>query len=109
LQATNEFVHSWTTTSKILEASNTRSFDKYTSIFIDELVAGTGIPRMILFGDGSNGFSGGQDEREELDVKVGEASNVDAEFTEESFEQSDSEAKVEVQLEEEKVGEVQKA
>lgn len=54
LQVTNEYVHSDDIKVEILEAKNTRSYDKYNEIFISNIVSGMGIPAPLLLGSGES-------------------------------------------------------
>lgn len=54
LQVTNEYVHSDDIQVEVLEAKNTRSYDKYADSFISNIISGMGIPEPLLLGSGES-------------------------------------------------------
>ena len=54
LQARNEYVHSDDIKVSILEAKNTRNYDKYADAFIRNIVSGMGVPEPLLLGTGES-------------------------------------------------------
>jgi len=54
LQVTSEYVHSDDIAVNVLEAKNTRGYEKYSESFIRNIVSGMGIPAPLLLGTGES-------------------------------------------------------